>query len=109
MKPTFTFVVKRREDDANGNPIWLSVGRIMLWDRGGRISGKLRLNHLPGEFHVFQDLDDPAPSPKRGRPVYKGEEPPAPTDQDMFDGPFLDGPESENTEHPGHPSRHGAK
>ena len=62
--PKLKLTVKRgipndRSEKPGGEMIWLPVGDISLWEgRDGKLSGKLRVNALSGEFHVFEKTEE---------------------------------------------------
>jgi hypothetical protein len=52
----FNVVRKIASNDPNGRPYWAPVGQISIWTEEGKApSGKLRMNHLTEEFHVFYE------------------------------------------------------
>ena len=52
------FSIVRKKEIGNHKVAWLPVGKISLWEKDGKFSGKVQLNILDADLHVFEDKDD---------------------------------------------------
>lgn len=52
-KPKYRLNITKRVEGTDG-PVWLPVGSMSIWEKDGKLSGKLRLNVFgDNEFHIF--------------------------------------------------------